>query len=239
MKMRKFTEFFMQRPTLFWSMVAVILIMGIYSFWVMPKLEDPAVVPKVAMVVAVYPGATAHDVELKVAKPIEDALKTLPSVFEIRTECSPGMALITTEFEMTVLNKDLQQHFDMLRRKVGDMSSTLPNGCYEPIVVDDMTDVYGILYGFYGAGYDYTELERYAKVVQRELMSVKGVKRINIVGARPEVINLIIDKERLAANGLIPMQLMIALNNAGKSVNAGKYADEDDMLTLQVSDDIR
>ena len=239
MKMRKFTEFFMQRPTLFWSMVAVILIMGIYSFWVMPKLEDPAVVPKVAMVVAVYPGATAHDVELKVAKPIEDALKTLPSVFEIRTECSPGMALITTEFEMTVLNKDLQQHFDMLRRKVGDMSSTLPNGCYEPIVVDDMTDVYGILYGFYGAGYDYTELERYAKVVQRELMSVKGVKRINIVGARPEVINLIIDKERLAANGLIPMQLMIALNNAGKSVNAGKYADEDDMLSLQVSDDIR
>lgn len=239
MKMRKFTEFFMQRPTLFWSMVAVIILTGVYSFLAMPKLEDPAVVPKMAMVVAVYPGATAHDVELKVAKPIEDALKTLPGVFEIRTECTPGMALITLEFEMTVLNKDLQQHFDMLRRKVGDMKATLPRGCYDPIIVDDMTDVYGIFYGFYGPGYDYTELEKYAGVVQRELMSVKGVKRINIVGSRPEVINLVIDKERLAANGLIPMQLMLALNNAGKNINAGKYSDNDDLLPLQVSEDIR
>ena len=238
MKSQGFTDFFIKRPTLFWSLMVVILLLGIYAFVMMPKLEDPAVCAKQAMVVAVYPGATAHEVELKVVEVLEKRLRTLPDVYEIRSECQAGMAMITVEFEMTVLNNEIEQHFDLLRRKVNDVAQLLPSGCYAPMVVDDMMDVYGLLYAFVSDGYSYPEMTRYGKLIQRELMTVKGVKRVNVVGTRPEVINLIVSKERLATNGMIPVQLMMALQNAGKTVSAGKYADGSDRIQLQVNHEL-
>ena len=76
----KVTEFFMRRSTLFWSLMAAILIAGVIAFIQMPKLEDPAVAVKQAMVVVPYPGASAHEVELDVAIKMEDALRALPDV---------------------------------------------------------------------------------------------------------------------------------------------------------------
>ena len=142
----RLTKFFVDRPTLFWSLVAGILVAGVLSYFYMPKLEDPAVAVKQAMVVVPYPGASAHDVELEVAMLMEDELRALPDVKKITTECRDGMAMLTVEFKMTVLLEDLEQHFDLLRRKVNDVRQRLPQGCYAPIVMDDMMDVYGIFY---------------------------------------------------------------------------------------------
>lgn len=225
----------MKRPTLFWSLMTFILIAGVLAFLQMPKLEDPAVSVKQAMVIIPYPGATAHEVELKVAQTMEDELRALPNVKKIKSECQNGMATFTVEFQMTVLQKDLEQHFDLLRRKVNDSRSKLPQDCYDPIVIDDMMDVYGIFYAFTGEGYSYPELYKYAKLIRRELLGVKGVKRILITGNRDEVIQITLSKEKIARNGIIPTQIMMSLQNAGKTVNAGSYQNESDRLPLHVS----
>lgn len=225
----------MKRPTLFWSLMTFILIAGVLAFLQMPKLEDPAVSVKQAMVIVPYPGATAHEVELKVAQTMEDELRALPNVKKIKSECQNGMATITVEFQMTVLQKDLEQHFDLLRRKVNDSRSRLPQDCYDPIVIDDMMDVYGIFYAFTGEGYSYPELYKYAKLIRRELLGVKGVKRILITGNRDEVIQITLSKEKIARNGIIPTQIMMSLQNAGKTVNAGSYQNDSDRLPLHVS----
>lgn len=230
----KLTEFFVKRPTLFWSLMTGILIAGILSFLQMPKLEDPAVSVKQAMVIVPYPGANAHEVELKVAQMMEEELRALPNVKKIKSECQNGMATFTVEFQMTVLKKDLEQHFDLLRRKVNDIRSKLPQGCYDPIVVDDMMDVYGIFYAFRGDGYSYPELYKYAKLIRRELLGVKGVKRILISGNRDEVINITLSKEKIARNGIIPAQIMMSLQSAGKTVNAGSYLNGNDRIQLHV-----
>ena len=234
----KITEFFIKRPTLFWSLMIGILLAGLFAFSRMPKLEDPAVAVKQAMVVAVYPGASAHEVELKVAQVVEDALRTLPDVRKITTECHDGQAQFTVEFQMSVPNAEVEQHFDLLRRKANDVASKLPQGCYTPVVIDDMMDVYGIFYAFTGDGYTYPELYKYAKMIRRDLLTVKGVKRVNLVGNRDEVINIILSKERIARNGVIPTQIMMALQNAGKTVSAGAYETDGDKLQLRVNEAI-
>ncbi len=235
----KMTEFFMRRPVLFWSLIAGILIAGIMSFISMPKLEDPAVATKQAMVIVSYPGASAHEVELNVAQLMEDELRALPDVKKIKTECQNGSATFTVEFQTTVLSKDLEQHFDLLRRKVNDASVKLPSGCYDPMVVDDMMDVYGIFYALTGEGFDYPEMYKYAKFIRRELLDVKGVKRINIVGNRDEVINVILSKEKLSRNGIIPTQLMMTLQSVGAPVESGNYEDDTDRIRLQVDSAIK
>ena len=236
MRVQQFTEFFVRQPMLFWSLVVAIIIGGILSFVQMPKLEDPAVAVKQASVVVVYPGATAHEVELKAAQVLETQLRTLPDIEEIRTECQPGMAMITVEFKMTVLVKEVEQHFDLLRRKVQSARMLLPSECYDPIVIDDMMDVYGLFYALVcDEGYSYQEMEQYAKLIQRELLAVEGVKRINVVGGRSEVVNITLSKEKLARNGIIPTQIMMSLSQAGKTVNAGKLTNGDDRIALQVN----
>ena len=230
----KMTEFFMRRPVLFWSLMAAILIAGVLAFVQMPKLEDPAVSAKQAMVVVSWPGAGAHEMELKVAQLMEDELRALPNVKKVKTECRNGYAMFTVEFQMTVLEKELEQHFDLLRRKVNDAASRLPQGCYSPVVVDDMMDVYGIFYALTADGYDYPEMYRYAKYLRRELLDVKGVKRINIIGNRNEVINITLSKEQITRNGIVPTQIMSALQAAGKTVDAGKYRSDNEQIALYV-----
>ena len=235
----KITEFFMRRPTLFWSLAVFVILAGVLSFIQMPKLEDPAVAVKQAMVVVPYPGAGAHQVELEVAQLMEDELRNLPDVKKIKSESKNGMAMLTVEFQMTVLLEDLEQHFDLLRRKVDDLKPRLPQGCYDPVVVDDMMDVYGIFYAFTGDGYSYPELYQYARLLRRELMNVKGVKRINIVGNRDEVINIVLSKDKIARNGVLPTQIMMALQNAGKTVNSGDYQTGGDRLHIRVGEAVK
>ena len=229
----------MRRPTLFWSLAVFVILAGVLSFIQMPKLEDPAVAVKQAMVVVPYPGAGAHQVELEVAQLMEDELRNLPDVKKIKSESKNGMAMLTVEFQMTVLLEDLEQHFDLLRRKVDDLKPRLPQGCYDPVVVDDMMDVYGIFYAFTGDGYSYPELYQYARLLRRELMNVKGVKRINIVGNRDEVINIVLSKDKIARNGVLPTQIMMALQNAGKTVNSGDYQTGGDRLHIRVGEAVK
>ncbi len=237
--MNRLTEYFLKRPVLFWSLVVAIIISGVLAFMSMPKLEDPAICAKQAMVVISYPGADAHEVELKAAIRMEDALRALPDVNQVKTECRDEVAMITVDFKMTVLKEKLQEHLDLLRRKVNDVAAYLPQDCRTPIVIDDMTDTYGIFYALCGDGYDYSELYRYASLVRREMLDVKGVKRVNIVGARDEVINVTLSKEKLSGNGLIPTQLMMSLQGAVKSVGSGTVDAGDGKVAVRVGGQVK
>jgi multidrug efflux pump subunit AcrB len=237
--MTKLAQFFMRKPTLFWSLLAGIMVLGVLAFLRMPKLEDPAVAVKQAMVVVSYPGADAYKVELDVAQTVEDELRTLPDVRKIKTECKDGVAMFTVEFNMTVLIKDLEQHFDLLRRKANDVALKLPQGCYAPIVIDDMMDVYGVFLGLTADGYDYPEMYKYAKYIRRELLDIKGVKRINLAGNRDEVINITLNKDQIARNGIIPTEIMATLQSSNKAISGGTLKSDDDKIAIEIDSDIK
>ena len=237
--MNRITEFLMKRPTVFWSFIVGIILAGVLSFMKMPKLEDPAVAVKQAMVVVPYPGATAHEIETKVAIPMEDVLRTLPQVRKLSAECGEGMCKIGIEYALETHEEDLEQYFDLLRRKMNDSKNILPQDCYAPIVIDDMMDVYGLFYSLSGDGYTIKELERFAKYIRQQLLSVKGVKRITIAGARSEVINITIDKEKIAQNSMIPMQIMAQLQSAGKTISGGSFEADNQRLMVNVNDAVR
>lgn len=237
--MEKVTKFFMQRPTLFWSCMIGIIVLGILGYVNMPKLEDPAVPVKQVSVVAIYPGADSHTIELDVVQPLEDALRTLPHLRKIKSECRPGQAMLNVEFLMETPLEELEQHFDLVRRKVNDASRQLPQGAMQPMVIDDMMDVYGLFYAFKGDGYSLAEMEQYAKLLRREVLTVPGVKRINIGGTRSEVINIELTPDQIKRNGLLPIQIMMALQGATSVVDAGSIDAGDTKLSIEVTDGVK
>lgn len=232
--MMKVIKYLVERPTLMWSFIAAILIAGLLSFLQMPKLEDPVVPVKQAIVVVARPGASVHEIELQVAQPVEESLRTLPDVRKVMTDCQQGQAMFTVEFEETVLMDEIEQHFDILRRRVNDLQQTLPPGCVASLVLDDQMDIFGIFYSLQGDGYSPAELYDYAKLIRRELLGVKGIKRVSIYGDREETVNIILDKSKISANGLLPTQIMVALQDVCNPVDAGKVNAGTSKLTVRV-----
>ena len=90
-----------------------------------------------------------------------------------------------------------------------------------------------------GDGYSYEELEQCAKDIRRELLQVKGVKRIIVSGGRDEVVNITLSKEKIARNGILPTQIMLSLQNAGKTLGAGTYTVGSDRVAFRIGDEIK
>lgn len=233
--MNRLTQFFMSRKTLFWSVMVFIIAIGVLSYLRMAKLEDPAVTVKQASVVVIYPGADARRVEKEAVAVIEEQLRSLPDVRKINSTIRPGQALIQVEFKFETPMEEVEQHFDMVRRKINDTEMLLPPGMPAPIVVDDMMDVYGIFYAISGTDYDYDELEQYAKTLKRNIMAVDGVKRVNIGGTQRQVIDIAFTPDQIRQNSMLPLLVAQALQSATKALNAGKIERGPDRLKLNLT----
>lgn len=233
--MEKVSKFFMNRQTLFWSILIMIVAVGIYTFIRMPKLEDPAVSVKQASVVVIYPGADAVRVEKDVVVPLEEQLRSLPDVKKISSTVKPGQALLQIEFNFETPQDEVEQHFDLLRRKVKDSEMLLPPGIMSPIVIDDMMDVYGIFYALSGEDYEIEELETFAKTLKQDILAVKGVKRVMLGGVKREQIDISFTPEQIRRNGMLPMLVAQALQSSTKAINAGKTENGDDRLGISLS----
>ncbi len=201
-------------------LIAVIL-GGIFSYIKIGKLEDADIPIKSAMVITVYPGATAHEVELEVTDVLEKAIQKLENVKEIESVSEPGLSKITIHIKPTVKTPDLPQLWDHLRRKVGDVKSSLPDGAWEPIVNDDFADVYGMLYAISAEGFSISELTEYTEYIEKELLEINGVKRSQVFGTQTEAVDIIISPEKLASLNINPMFIAAAMQNQSQIVNPG------------------
>lgn len=232
----KLTEYFYKHQTLFWALLVMIVFGGIFSYFVMPKLEDPTVSIKQVMVMTYYPGASAHEVELGVTAVLEDELQTLSNIDFISSVSKDNLSIITVGLELSVPHKEVEQRWDILRRKVQMASMQLPQGAMQPIVIDDVSDIYGMFYYITADGYSYAEMQKYGKMISRELLKVEGVKRVAFFGERDEVITVTLAREMLARNSIYPMQIMSGINALSQPVDAGYYyTEEEEKLKLEIN----
>ncbi len=231
------SDFALKNKPLVQFFIAILLVGGIISFWSMSKLEDPEIKVKQAMVVVVYPGASAHQVELEVTDMMEKAIRSMDHVANIDSKSANDMCQITVELDRTLNEKDIQQTWDMLRRKVSDIAPSLPDGTREPIVLDGFGDVYGMFYAITSDGFGDQELSTYTDMVKRELEAVDGVERISLYGKRNECINVRIKEERLGNIGVFPAEILQTLTMQNKAVYAGYFDTGDHRLKVSVSDE--
>lgn len=164
-----------QNRNLVYFLVAVLLLGGVYSCYEMSKLEDPEVKVKLAMVVTTYPGASAHQVELEVTDVLEKNIHTMGNIDNVESYSYNDLSIIQIELLSTVKDEDVEQCWDMLRRKVGDACASLPPGASAPMVKDDFGNVYGMFYALTGDGLTDRELSDYAELIKREVSDLEDI----------------------------------------------------------------
>ena len=205
----------------------------------MPKLEDPAVRVKQALVVATYPGASAHQVELELTDPIEKSIRQMPGIDHIESSSYADMTIITVELHPTVKDDELEQQWDLLRRKVENIKPSLPKGSQVMTVADDFGDVYGMFYALTGDGLSDRQLSDYAELIKREVLAIDGVTRVDIYGKRPECININLKEEKMANLGVLPTEVIQTLNGQNATSYAGYYDNGTRRIRVTVDDKFR
>lgn len=232
-------EKLLHKKSLLITFLIILVIGGIGSFSGLSKLEDPEIPVKAAVVVTPYPGASAEEVDMEVTEPLEEALQKLENIDYIESRSMPGMSQITVMMEGYVKTSELPQTWDHLRRKVNDASQALPQGANAPIVNDDFGDVYGIFMAISSDGYSYKELDEHTDFLRQELLKVKGVKRIEIVGEQTEVVNISFSAEKFAHLGINPMSIVQTLNDEGEVVDGGTVVSGTERVRLNVGTKLR
>ena len=229
----------LNRGVLIHAFVAVLIIGGLWAFTQMPKLEDPAVRVKQALVVATYPGASAHQVELELTDPIEKSIRQMPDIDHIESSSYADMTIITVELHPTVKDDELEQQWDLLRRKVENIKPSLPKGAQVMTVADDFGDVYGMFYALTGDGLSDRQLSDYAELIKREVLAIDGVTRVDIYGKRPECININLKEEKMANLGVLPTEVIQTLNGQNATSYAGYYDNGTRRIRVTVDDKFR
>ncbi len=225
-----------QNRNLVYFLIAVLLLGGAYSCYEMSKLEDPEIKVKMAMVVTTYPGASAHQVELEVTDVLEKSIRSMGNVDNVESYSYNDFSLVQVELLSTVKDEEVEQCWDMLRRKVDDARALLPDGCNVPVVKDDFGNVYGMMYALTGDGLSDRELSDYAELVKRKVCDIDGVDRVELYGKRPECINISLLQDRMANLGVKPAEVLATLNGQNKTTYSGYYDNGDNRIRVAVND---
>lgn len=208
----------------------LLLIGGSISYFDLGQLEDPEFTLKKAMVITMYPGASPQQVEEEVTFPIENAIQQLPYVDYVTSISSNGKSQITVEMKSTYRKEQLRQIWDEMRRKINDLSPSLPTGVYPSIILDDFADVYGVMYSVTGDGYSYDELKDYVDYLKRELVLVKGVSKVTVAGEQQAQVMVEISTRKLAQLGIAPSHIFQLLQSQNTVSNAGKIRVGDESI---------
>ena len=218
-----FTEYALKNRALVYFFVLVLTIGGVYSFFTMSKLEDPAITVKQAMVVTAFPGASAWQVEMEVSDVLEKSIRSMGDLDHVESRSMDDVSEILVELSSTVPLDELQQNWDILRRKVANVQSQLPEGAQPSMVLDDFGDVYGMFYAMTSDGFDYQKMMDYAQLVRRTVLDIDGVSGVDIYGERQACVNIDIQESKMANLGVHPAEIVLTLRGQNATVYSGYY----------------
>jgi multidrug efflux pump subunit AcrB len=201
--------------------IIAISLAGIVAFLSLGRAEDPSFTIKQMTVVTAWPGATAQEMQDQVAEPLEKRLQELRWYDRTETFTRPGLAFTTLVLRDQAPPSEVPEQFYQARKKLQDEAPKLPRGVAGPVVNDEYGDVTFALYALKAKGEPERDLARQAEALRQRLLHVPGVKKVNIVGERPERIFVDFSQDRLATLGIAPRAIFSALAQQNLITPAG------------------
>jgi len=202
-------------------LIIAVSMAGLFAFFHLGRAEDPSFTVKVLTVVTAWPGATAGEMQNQIAEPLEKRLQELKWYDRSETFTRPGLAFTTLTLRDDTPPSEVPEEFYQARKKLGDEAAKLPPGVSGPLVNDEYADVTFALYALKARGEPHRLLVREAETVRQQLLHVPGVKKVNIIGERPEKIFVEFSHERLATLGIAPTAIFESLNKQNVLTAAG------------------
>ncbi len=213
----------------------VIVVGGIGSYLRLGRSEDPDFTVKTMVVQAIWPGATVGDTLEQITDRIESKLQETPNLDYLKSYTSAGQATIFVSLKDSTPPAEVPDIWYQVRKKVGDIRNTLPQGIVGPGFNDEFGDTYGIVYGFTADGFTFRELRDYVVEVRKQLLQLPDISKIDILGAQDERVYVEFSTEKLAGLGIDRAALIAALQAQNAVTPAGVVQTGDEKILVRVS----
>ena len=181
----------------------LILVGGLFAFKELPKLEDPFITIREAVVVAKYPGMPVEQVERLITRPIEEEIRSMGEVDKIKDSTSKvGECLIHVTIKDEVPSENLPATWKLLRNRMDDVKPELPDGTIGPMVDDTFGDTAVATIALWTDGFSMAEMHETARQIRERLNLLKGIMKVDLTGVQDERIFLDLSNARITQLGI-------------------------------------
>ena len=219
-----YTIFYRRGHLLLLSLV-ILMVAGLSALSSLPRLEDPRIDTRNALIITSYPGASAERVEALVSDVLEDRLREIYEIKEIKSTSRAGVSIINIETQDWIDNSTNEQLFSEIRDAIGEASANFPEGTSAPIFDEKRgATAFTLLLALKAVHPDTTPLTLTARLAEEltdRLRNVHGTELVRVYGAPEEEISVSISPEKLASTGLTLEQVSNAIKRADPKLPAG------------------
>ncbi|KKP58305.1 MAG: Acriflavin resistance protein [Candidatus Moranbacteria bacterium GW2011_GWF1_34_10] len=193
---------------------------GIYSYIKLPRESNPEVKIPIAVITAVYPGASPSDVEELVTKKIETNISGVSGIDKITSQSTNSFSSVTVEFNA---NEDVEDAVRKLRDKLPDIEDDLPEDADDPQVIEISFDDTPIITFELTGPFDGFVLREHAEKIQDELEKISGIREVKISGGDEKEFDISYDPQKLSFFNISLDQANQAVIATNQAIPAGNF----------------
>jgi multidrug efflux pump subunit AcrB len=227
--MNSLIRYFVRFPVTGDMLMIAILIAGTISMLNLKSNFFPETPSKEIQIQIVYPGASPEEVEEGVVAKIEDNLKGIAGLDQVKSVCTENSANIT----VTVLDEDQTDEILQDVQNAVDRIASFPVGMEPPIIFKRDQVNFAISFAVTGEGMALTDLKRTARNIETDLRAMEGISQVTLSGFPDEEIEIALREERLLELGLTIDEVSQAVRSANIEVTGGKIKTDREELLIR------
>ncbi len=220
-------------------LIGALLLGGMVSSAYLGQDEDPPVTFRLMVVSASWPGASAGEMAEQVTDRLEKKLQETPLIDKIRSYSKPGESLIMLQLRESATARETDSAWYQVRKKISDISTTLPAGVQGPFFNDEFGDTFGSIFALYGEGFSYAELKDYAELARLEFLKIPNVAKVELFGVQPETMEIEFSEKKFAQFGISFNDIVTQLNERNVVLSAGDLVTPSNNIPVRVSGAIK
>ena len=225
-------KFALGHRSLIWLLVVASAAWGLLNYFTISRREDPEIKISVAMVVTIWPGKGAEEIERLVTKKLEDRIEQIAELKELKSTTRENVSLI---FVKVHFDADIDMAWQKLRNRIDEARPDLPNGVIGPDVMDDFGDVTSMVWSLSSETAEPKELKKWAKELRSRAQELPSVGKVNLIGEQEEVIYIEGPLDSFTMYGFSPLFASRVLDLHNVNMPAGYVRTPDRNFRLNAS----
>jgi len=209
------------RFTLFFTLIAIVL--GLYSYYLIPKQESPDVSAPYALITTIYPGASPEEAEKLVTRVIEEKIREVPGYKTSQSITKNSVSVVILELYK---DTDVKEAWSELNQILDQAQNEIPEECLEIEVDTKLAETPGMIISLSGDGYSYEQLADYAEQFKTRLAKIDGISRFTLWGVQNKVAKVEVKTAELNKYKLSLSELVDLLQAQNLQIPSGSLKDE-------------
>jgi multidrug efflux pump subunit AcrB len=227
--------------TVIYVIMTIFLILGISSYFSMPRETFPEINDTKVFVSTIYPGNTAEDIERSITDPLEEALKGVTNLVEIRSTSSEDFSVIDIEFDENITIDDAKQKVKDLVDGItsGPDWPVFNNAKVEPNIFElDFSELQPILNISMEGDYPIEQLKVFAEKIESRIEQLPQIKEVNIRGIQVFEVEVAVDIYKMTAAKVSFNDILGAISQENTTISSGNIVSGGQRRNIRLTGEI-